>query len=145
MNLRRATASDAAALAAVEVLQPQAAGWGADGLSAELAQTCAVIFCAVEETGEMLGFAAARAAADSAEILNVAVHPQRTGQGIATALMQALLSQLQSQQVTQVTLEVAQDNISAMGLYRKVGFTACAVRKDFYGAGRDGLILRKEL
>ena len=144
MNIRLATLPHAAALAAIEQTQPQAAGWGKAGFASELAQACSHIWCA-ERGGELVGFVAVRAVADSAEILNVAVHAHHTGRGVGSNLLNYVLQELARQGVRQVSLEVAQDNAAALALYTRAGFVRCSVRKDFYAPGRDGLILGKEL
>ncbi|MBO7238313.1 MAG: GNAT family N-acetyltransferase [Elusimicrobiaceae bacterium] len=144
MKYRRALVSDAAALAAVERTQPQAAGWGEAGFIGELPQACAVIWCA-EENGQVIGFIAARAAADSAEILNVAVQAGQLRRGIAKALLREVLNDLKEQGVRHVTLEVAQDNLPACALYKQAGFAMFNTRKDFYGPGRHAWLLGKEL
>lgn len=144
MKLRLACIKDAVALAKVEQTQSQAAGWGECGFKAELTQTCSCIWCA-EEADNIIGFAAARFAVDTAEILNVAVHAQHVHLGIAKQLMEQLLNDLKQRGVKYVSLEVAQDNVPACALYRRVGFAEVNVRKDFYGPQRNGWIMGKAL
>lgn len=144
MKLRRALPADAASCAALECLQPAAAGWGRAGFETELSQSCAVIWTAWDGA-ELMGFLALRCAADCAEILNVAVHPARVRSGVGTALLQQALQQLQAQGVRRVSLEVAQDNAPALALYTRAGLAKWGVRKDFYGPGRSAWILGKEL
>lgn len=144
MWVRRATLVDAAALAAVEKTQPYAAGWGTNGFSSELVQPCAIIWCAISEE-KQVGFCAARMAADTAEILNVAVLPAYAHQGIGTALLTHTLDDLQRAGVCQISLEVAQENQPACGLYTKVGFKQVNIRKDFYGPGKHAWILGKTI
>lgn len=144
MKVRRALPADAAALAALEQQQPRAAGWGKDGFVAELAQPCAWIGCA-EQQGEIVGFLALRCAAGCAEILNVAVAPHHTRQGIGRALLQQALAALRAQAAEQVSLEVAQDNVPAQALYAQAGLKPLGRRKDFYGPGCDGLIMGMNL
>ncbi len=144
MKLRRAFPADAAALAALEQSQPRTAGWGEKGFAAELAQPCACIWCA-EEPGGIFGFLALRCAAGCAEILNVAVAPTHTRQGLGRALLQQALQALRAQGSTQVSLEVAQDNLPAQALYTQAGLKPLGRRKDFYGPGCDGLIMGMDL
>ena len=144
MILRQATLTDAAPLAAVQQQQPRAANWGEQGFLGEIEQPCAIILCA-EKENKIVGFIAGRAAAGNAEILNFAVHPDCLRQGIGKALLDRMLLELQQRAIQQVSLEVAQDNLAACALYEKMGFTRWNVRKDFYGAGCDALILGKKL
>ena len=144
MKLRLAQQIDATALAELEQMQPLAAGWGKEGFCSEIMQNCSIIWCA-EEQGKIVGFLALRAAADSAEILNIAVRPEQCRKGIGKRLMTQALSTLKQQTVRQVTLEVAQNNLPACALYEKMGFCRLNVRKDFYGPGCSAWILGKTL
>ncbi len=144
MKLRLAACQDARDLATIEQLQPQAAGWGKKGFETELAQPCARIWCA-ETTGELVGFVAARFAADMAEILNVAVHPAHIRAGVGRALLDGVLTDLKKQGVSQVSLEVSKANIAACRLYMQAGFSILNTRKNFYGSGQDGWIMGKTI
>lgn len=144
MILRRALPSDAPALARVESTRPQAAGWGEAGFESELHQPYACVWCACEE-GVMAGFAALRAAGGNAEILNVAVSPRFAGKGVGFALLSCALAELKKDGTWRVSLEVAQDNAPALALYKKTGFKILGRRKDFYGMGRDALVLGADI
>ncbi|MBR3632278.1 MAG: ribosomal protein S18-alanine N-acetyltransferase [Elusimicrobiaceae bacterium] len=142
MNIRLAVRTDAPALAVLEQRQPRAAGWGEHGFRTELEQPAARIWCA--EDGQIIGFVAVRLAAGQCEILNVAVDPQYTKQGIGYALLQRALADLQACGTEQVSLEAAQDNTAANALYAKAGFAMWGQRKDFYGQGKDAWIWGKK-
>ena len=144
MILRRAMPADVSALARVESTRPQAAGWGRSGFESELAQPCAQIWCACEEE-KIIGFAALRAAAGNAEVLNVAVLPDCGGKGVGFALLSHVLEELKKSGSWRISLEAAQDNGPALALYRKAGFTPLGRRKDFYGPGRDAVVLGVEI
>lgn len=140
MKLRRALLADAPFLAVVEATRPQAAGWKEEGFAAELQQPCARIWCSIEEE-KITGFLALRVTDGFCEILNVAVLPQRANRGIGKALVAQALAELKQEGPCRVTLEVAKDNLPARALYAQAGFQPLGRRKDFYGAGRDALIL----
>ena len=144
IKLRKITVQDTAACVQIEQLQPQAAGWELAGFETELKQKSAVIW-GIFEGEDLIGFACARAAADSAEILNIAVHPSHTRKGMGRQLLEQLLGNLQQLGVREITLEVAQDNAAARALYARAGFNEVNKRKNFYGPGRDALLLRKDL
>ena len=144
MIFRRAVLSDAAALAAAEQTQPCAAGWGESGFISELKLDCALIFCALEGA-EVVGFVASRFTADTAEILNVAVRTPWQRRGVGRQLLMQSLTELKNGGVRQVSLEVAQDNAAACGLYEQAGLKRLGERKDFYGAGKSAWIVGKQL
>ena len=145
MKVRRALPADAAALAALECRQPRTAGWGEKGFATELAQPCAYIWCA-QEQGEILGFLALRCAAGCAEILNVAVAPHRTRQGIGRALLRHLEEALHRDGIETLFLEVRASNEPARRLYEASGYRVAGVRKIYYvNPTEDALIMKKEL
>ena len=140
----RAHSSQAGALADIEKTQPYASGWGVDGFAGELKLDCAWVW-GYEQEGKLVGFLALRSAGGLAEILNVAVLPSCTGKGVGNKLLCHALGELKKQSVEKVTLEVAVENVLARRLYEKVGFDVLGQRKDFYGVGKDGLIMGLDL
>ncbi len=59
---------------------------------------------------------------DEAEILSIGVTPDRQRQGVGKLLLQHFFEHGTSQNMTRVVLEVAEDNVPALGLYRDFGF-----------------------
>lgn len=76
-----------------------------------------------------------------AEILTLAVAPNQRRKGEAKALLSKLISTLPSVDVEVLFLEVASDNMAAMALYSGLGFDVTGRRKDYYGAGRDAVLM----
>jgi [ribosomal protein S18]-alanine N-acetyltransferase len=101
-------------------------------------------------TGDPLyGMIIARVVAGEAEVLSVAVHPDHRKQGIAQSILAYSLNRLAQQNVTQVFLEVAQDNAAARALYARNHFTQIGLRKSYYDRGplppMDALVLGRTL
>jgi [ribosomal protein S18]-alanine N-acetyltransferase len=83
---------------------------------------------------------------DEADVLTVAVAQAHWGEGIGTALLEALFSEATSRRCTQVFLEVRADNPRAQNLYTRHGFTEVGVRKGYYQpSGADAIVMRKDL
>jgi len=79
-----------------------------------------------------------------AEVMNVAVHPDYRGQGIADCMLQALLDAGQDKGVQEFTLEVRAGNAAAIHLYEKHGFVGEGIRPGFYNKPtEDALIMWK--
>lgn len=99
--------------------------------------------------GRLLGFVLARAVADEAEILTIAVLPDWQGHGLGRKLMDAVLAKVHSDRVESIFLEVDETNQSAVALYRKLGFFEVGGRKDYYenvrGARTTALVMRRDL
>ena len=67
------------------------------------------------------------------------------GRGFAKALMSYLLDDLKKSGIVKVFLEVEHDNAPAIALYEKSGFVRYGQRRDYYGQGRDAVLMSKEL
>ncbi len=83
---------------------------------------------------------------DEGQISNIAVRESHRRQGCGDAILTAVLQDAQARGVKKVFLEVRASNLGAQHLYRKHGFAAVGMRKDFYRHPReDGLVMCKEL
>ncbi len=95
------------------------------------------------------GFALGRVVADEAEILTIAVLPDKQRNGIGRALLVGLETAAKSAGAADIFLEVSQINLAAIGLYQHAGFTQTGLRKGYYtiknGTPVNGLILSKRL
>ena len=74
---------------------------------------------------------------DEAEILSIGVTPDRQRQGVGKRLLQHFFNHGASWKMARVVLEVAEDNLSALGLYRDFGFAEFGRRKDYYEQGNQ--------
>lgn len=121
------------------------AAFGAEPWSArEIATLFAtpLVFGFLSEAG---GMVMARAVADEAEILTIGVVPAMRRQGLARRLLDRVIAEARCRGAATLFLEVAAGNAAARGLYRSAGFEECGVRADYYGAGRDAVVLRRFL
>jgi [ribosomal protein S18]-alanine N-acetyltransferase len=80
----------------------------------------------------LAGFILSRAALDEAEILTIAVLPERRRCGLAAALLSTHLAELWARGVTQLFLEVDANNVAARSLYAANGFHQIATRESYY-------------
>lgn len=127
-------------------------GWGADEFAALLSQEN-VLCLTARRTGVMgaqrvVGFVLARLAADEAEILTVAVAAASRGRGTGRRLVEAILRLLYREHVGALFLEVDEDNLRAVALYRSLGFVEVSRRPAYYGKGDDAscaLVMRLQL
>jgi len=78
------------------------------------------------------GFILSRAALDEAEILTIAVIPERRRCGVGAALLATHFAALWARGVTQLFLEVDADNAAARSLYAASGFRQVATRESYY-------------
>ncbi|HSX55434.1 MAG TPA: ribosomal protein S18-alanine N-acetyltransferase [Sphingomonas sp.] len=82
------------------------------------------------------GFALARAVADEAELLLLAIRPAMRRRGIGTALLRSILADARERGADILHLEVRANN-EAVRLYRNEGFEKIGERRDYY-RGKDG-------
>ncbi len=94
-----------------------------------------------ENRGEACGFVQAQAAADEAEILTLCVLPMLRRHGLAMLLIGGLVADLKMRGIKKLFLEVASDNVAALGLYARAGFREIGRRKGYYGNGEDAITM----
>lgn len=144
MKIVPAALHDSNALCALDHSRAFSAHWSLAGWQAELTQPTSQVWCAQEE-GNIVGFVAFRGACGQYELLNLAVAPAYSRRGMASALVRTALDELAACGAEQISLEVSSRNAPAQALYRRMGFTAVGVRKQFYPDGADALIMEHKL
>ena len=82
---------------------------------------------------------------DECNIGNIVTAKEFRGRGFATRIMEALLSDLKDRGIVKVFLEVEHDNVPALALYEKSGFVRYGYRRDYYGAGKDAVLMSLNL
>ena len=95
--------------------------------------------------GEVVGYVGAEIVLDECNIGNIVTHKDYRGRGFATEILGILLDILKKNGVAKVFLEVEYDNVPAIALYEKHGFTRYGQRRDYYGPGKDAVLMNKEL
>ena len=74
---------------------------------------------------------------DEAEILSIGVTPDWQRQGVGKRLLQRFFNYGASRNMAKAVLEVAENNLPALGLYRDFGFAEFGRRKDYYKHGNQ--------
>lgn len=91
------------------------------------------------------GVCVMRAVGDEAEIFRVGVPLAYRGRGIARALLTTALDTAGERRCTRMFLEVESDNQAALALYRSCGFATLSQRRNYYGSGRDALVMSRDV
>ncbi len=98
--------------------------------------------------GDAQTFVLGRVVLDEAEILTVASHPSMRRKGHARQALETFESSLPDT-VKAIFLEVAEDNIAAISLYRTQGFAEVGRRPGYYNSGcgpaKTALIFSKSI
>ncbi len=98
-------------------------------------------FLVAESGDQLLGYIGMMHVLDEGYISNVAVAPDSRRQGIASALITALLRRAQEKELAFVTLEVRASNAPAIALYERFGFEPVGRRKGYYEMPKEDAVL----
>ena len=115
--------------------------WTLDQLRSQLSDDRHVFLAAVAESGAVLGYVGMMFVLDEGYISNVAVAPARRRQGVADALISALMMRAEELGLAFVTLEVRAGNEPAKALYAKHGFVPVGTRKKYYASPTEDAVL----
>lgn len=80
-------------------------------------------------------------AADEGYITNIAVLPEARRQGVASALIDAMLKKAAGLNLAFLSLEVRESNKAAISLYINKGFTERGVRPNFYRCPLESAVI----
>ena len=115
--------------------------WPEIAVRGELTNKLALWLVALED-GEVVGYVGSQTVLQEADMMNIAVADTHRRRGIARALVEELIRQLDAYQLS---LEVRSSNAPAIALYEALGFVQVGLRKNYYRKPKeDALILRKE-
>ncbi|HAL88496.1 MAG TPA: ribosomal-protein-alanine N-acetyltransferase [Clostridiales bacterium] len=118
--------------------------WSEKSIASEL-QNPLALWLVAEEDGRVLGYVGSQTVLDESDMMNIAVDLGYRRQGIARALIEALISALAEGDSRCLRLEVRVSNENARALYESMGFQKLGLRKNYYhNPMEDGLILGKE-
>ena len=143
--MRRAFPSEAPALAALHA-RAFDIPWTARALAGFMGDA-GVLSLVEGEPAE--GFILLRIMAGEAEVLTLAVDPMSRGLGVGRRLVEAAAVSAGDGGAAFLFLEVAEDNVAALALYRGTGFIEIGCRRGYYrrsgGPPVDALVLKRDL
>lgn len=143
MIVRAATEDDVPQIAAIEA-SVDARAWSLAQVQAHLAHPLGQTWVASNPQA-VIAHVLARAVTDEVEIITVATHREHRRQGVARALLGALLSRWRADASAQVYLEVRPDNTAAVALYTALGFAPVGRRPGYYRDGSDAVVMACDL
>jgi ribosomal-protein-alanine N-acetyltransferase len=140
VEIRRLTYADLPHVVAIE-RRAFTAPWSLAMFVLELSKPSGVCLAATTPDGELAGYLVCSRYDTVWHVMNVAVDPDRRREGIATAMIGALLEAIGDEHA-QITLEVRASNGGAIALYERFGFRSAGVRRRYYADnGEDAVIM----
>ncbi len=118
--------------------------WNYNILKEELECASSYFLVAKNSNNEIVGFAGFKIIIDEADIMNIVVKKNFRKNGIGSVLLENLISLSKSLNLKSITLEVNENNISAINLYNKFDFVKLGVRKNYYG-NSNAIIMSKKI
>jgi len=127
--IRPAVLTDVPAMISIEQQAPGAAHWS---LAEYERLVGAEMVLVAEQAGRLCGFVCAKDVAREWEIENVVVAADSLRQGIASALLRALIQRAKAAAAAAMFLEVRNSNAPARRLYEKYSFEEQGRRRAYY-------------
>lgn len=136
MTVRRATIEDAKEIFAIE-MECFSVPWSLDSIEIELLNEDKKLYYVVEDANGVVGYAGAWLVYDEGQITNIAIRPSARRQGFGAKLTSALIEECFKRGMHEIFLEVRISNLSALSLYRQLGFTVKGMRKNYYSEPKE--------
>jgi ribosomal-protein-alanine N-acetyltransferase len=95
--------------------------------------------------GEVAAYLCLMSLFEEAQIMNIAVAPQKRGIGLARKLIELAIETARSKGAENLVLEVRESNMAAIALYESFGFVRYFVRKRYYDGLEDAVLMEKAL
>jgi [ribosomal protein S18]-alanine N-acetyltransferase len=122
------------------------APWSREAFYREIAENQFAHYLLIEDQFFPIGYCGIWLVMDEAHITNIAVLPSYRGRKLGKQLMKEAMKYSMRYGARTMTLEVRVSNHVAQNLYRKLGFQAGGIRKNYYSDnGEDALVMWVEL
>ena len=95
-----------------------------------------------KNNNEIIGFINYDSIYEKAEIEYIYVEEKFRNQGIATLLLNKMIDDLKEKKINSITLEVNENNITAINFYKKNKFKGIAKRENYYGKDSAIVMIR---
>ena len=118
--------------------------WNPETLKKEL-QNNNSHYIVAKINNNIVGFAGIKTVFDEADIMNIVTRKDSRNSSIGSALFSAIIDYAKSNDVKKITLEVNENNLSAIHLYEKFNFIRIAERKKYYNGTDTAIIMQLNL
>ncbi len=137
MIIRKPLPTEVEAIAEIErsTLSP----WNYSAILSELTEENRLLLVAIDTSGVVVGWCCVMVVDFEAEVLKIAVAPERRHQGIATGLIDKV--EAECGMVETFYLEVRAENTGARSFYQKRGYKNVSLRKKYYRNPTDDAVI----
>ena len=115
--------------------------WSRESILHDITENSCARYVVVREDGRVIAYAGVWFILDEGHITNIAVRPDRQGQGYGEMVARNLIQLAADSGMSWMTLEVRRSNLAAQSLYHKLGFIDVGYRKRYYEHTEDALIM----
>ena len=115
--------------------------WNSETLKNELKNNNSYYIVA-KINNSIVGFAGIKTVLDEADIMNIVTKKDSRNSGIGSALFSSIINYAKSNNVKKITLEVNENNVPAIKLYKKFGFEQIAKREKYYNGTDNAIIMQ---
>lgn len=119
--------------------------WSYDILLNELSSSNSKYIVAKNKDNTIIGFAGIKIILDEAELMNIVTKKDMRHFGIATSMLNYLLSVCKENNIKLIHLEVNTQNTIAINFYKKYNFVEVGLRKKYYDNTYDALLMTYKL
>ena len=115
--------------------------WNYNILNKELLKENSYFLVAKNENEDILGFVGVEFILDEVDITNIVIKKEYRNLKIGTKLLECLIKDIKEKNKKSITLEVNENNIYAIKLYKKFNFEIAGQRKKYYNGKDTALIM----
>ena len=114
--------------------------WNFEIFKEELANTNSM-YLVLKYENEIVSFGGIKFILDEADIMNIVTKKDKRNQGFAKFLLNELITMAKEQNCKTITLEVNENNLPAIKLYKDFKFKEIGKRKNYYKNGNTAILM----
>lgn len=138
--------SDLAQILAIEDELFGATAWSKELFLDEIARIPATRWYQVLELDQqVIGYVGMAFLGTSADIQTIAVKATQQRKGYGALLLKLALTEAKNRGITEIFLEVAVENETAIALYERYGFAQISIRPNYYGPGKNAYVMMRQV
>ena len=114
--------------------------WNFEIFKEELANNNSM-YLVLRYENEIVSFGGVKIILDEADIMNIVTKKDKRNQGFAKFLLNELITIAEEQNCKTITLEVDENNLPAINLYKDFDFKEVGKRKNYYKNGNTAILM----